>query len=287
MGLAIYLSPLFVIALLFFIWRFRKNNVIVFGLLFFLINILLVMQLISIGFTIVAERYTYVAYIGLAFLSAMLVEKYFIAKNQLAWVAAVLLFGIFGFVSFNRTKVWKNSYELWSDVIEDYPAAPLPRVDRAQWVFNEAIALKPAEALPLFQLVIEDCSVAITTDSLRNPQGKGQPSVYLLRGVSYKNINQPEKAFSDFNDYLSMVSDNAAVFNSRGSLLLSHYEKYKEAIMDFNKAIQIDPAGNYFYNRSICYYNLGDTVNARLDAATAMKKGVTLPREYLQSLKLY
>ena len=75
LGWTVYLSPIFLLALIFLIWHFRKNRVVVFGLLFFLVNILLVLQLVPIGFTIVSERYTYVPYIGLAFLVAMIVTR--------------------------------------------------------------------------------------------------------------------------------------------------------------------------------------------------------------------
>ena len=41
LGWEVYLSPLFILVLLYFIWRFRKNKSIVFGLSFFVINVLL------------------------------------------------------------------------------------------------------------------------------------------------------------------------------------------------------------------------------------------------------
>src|SRR5678816_3360189 len=111
----------FVVALLVALWFLRKNKIVVFGIFFYVINLLLVLQIISIGLTIVAERYTYVPYIGLAFILAMLLEKHFMAKNKLAWTVTILIVGIFGFLSFSRTRVWKDSDSLWSDVIRRYP----------------------------------------------------------------------------------------------------------------------------------------------------------------------
>src|SRR5690606_15968153 len=62
-----YLAPMASLALVAYVaWRVR-NRTIVFGLAFFLVNLLLVLQLVSIGNAVVAERYTYVPYIGLFF----------------------------------------------------------------------------------------------------------------------------------------------------------------------------------------------------------------------------
>jgi len=60
LGTAVLLSPFFALALIAFIWVNRKNKLVVFSILFFIVNLLLVMQVVSIGYTIVSERYTYV-----------------------------------------------------------------------------------------------------------------------------------------------------------------------------------------------------------------------------------
>jgi hypothetical protein len=61
-GWPIYLSPIFVVALLVALWFLRKNKIVVFGIFFYVINLLLVLQIISIGLTIVSERYTMCLY---------------------------------------------------------------------------------------------------------------------------------------------------------------------------------------------------------------------------------
>ena len=46
--------------------KYRKP--LIFGLLFFLFTIVLVLQIIPVGQALVAERYTYIPYIGLLFI---------------------------------------------------------------------------------------------------------------------------------------------------------------------------------------------------------------------------
>jgi len=279
LGWTIYLSPIFLLALIFLIWHFRRNRLVVFGLLFFLINILLVLQLIPIGFTIVSERYTYVPYIGLAFLVTMIVTKNVSAKRFIpAAAGAVVVFSAFGFLSFKRTQVWKDSDSLWTDVINRYPNASLPRGDRAQFNYGRAIMMEPTQAGPLFQRVIDDCTVVINHEA-------GGRSMYYMRGVAFSSLKQYENALADFNACLSINrADNEALFQ-RGTLLVNHYKKYAEALADFDRAIQISPLGRYYLNRSICHYKLGELADAVADAQIASQKGVAIPENYQNILK--
>jgi protein O-mannosyl-transferase len=279
LGWTIYLSPMFLLALIFLIWHFRKNRLVVFGLLFFLINILLVLQLVPIGFTIVSERYTYVPYIGLAFLVAMIVTRNVSAKRFIpAAAGAVVVFSAFGFMSFKRTQVWKDSDSLWTDVINRYPDASLPRGDRAQFNYSRAIMMEPTQAGPFFQRVIDDCTVVINKE-------KGGRSMYYMRGVAFSSLKQYENALADFNACLSINrADNEALYE-RGTLLVNHYQKYAEALADFDRAIEINPQGRYYLNRSICYYKLGELAHAVADAQIASQKGVAIPENYRNILK--
>ena len=76
-----YLSPLFIIIIAgIMIWVILKNTdlkkPLIFGFMFFLITMSLTIQIIPIGNTVVSERYTYLPYIGLAFILVYLYEKF-------------------------------------------------------------------------------------------------------------------------------------------------------------------------------------------------------------------
>src|SRR6187200_247909 len=134
LGLSVWLSPIFIIALAILLWLKRKDRLVVFSLLFFIVNLLLVMQFISIGLTIVSERYTYVPYIGLSFLTGMWLNKYLDSRSGSFIKAISFVIGIiFGFISFQRTKVWKDGDTLWADVVNHYPYAATPRSNHADY----------------------------------------------------------------------------------------------------------------------------------------------------------
>src|SRR5262249_31273296 len=76
--LIFYLCPVIIIGLLFFAWKFRKNRVVVFGAAFFILNIILILQLKPFGGSFLGDRFTYLAGIGIFFTGAVLLEKYII-----------------------------------------------------------------------------------------------------------------------------------------------------------------------------------------------------------------
>src|SRR5262249_20879014 len=62
---AYYVSPLVVAILAWLCWRARRRAPLVtFGGAFFLLTVVLVLQLLPVGRAIIADRYTYVPYIG-------------------------------------------------------------------------------------------------------------------------------------------------------------------------------------------------------------------------------
>jgi hypothetical protein len=124
-----YASPFIALGLFFLIYKSLKvSRLYVFGFLFYFVNIILVLQFLSVGPALMADRYTYVSYIGLAFIGGMEFDRLYNSKKVFAnsiksLVAGLLIiYGIvFAFLTYQRTHVWKNSNTLWTDVIEKFP----------------------------------------------------------------------------------------------------------------------------------------------------------------------
>ena len=127
---AYYLFPLGVAVLIAIVVLFaRKNKVIVFGTLFFMANIALLLQFIPVGGAILADRYTYIPYLGLFFIVGWLVSEYFEpgANRQIGYaaLAIVSVYSLYlGYLSNERCKVWYDTASLWRDEIEQQPNAP-------------------------------------------------------------------------------------------------------------------------------------------------------------------
>ena len=314
LGWMITISPIIVIALFAFTLYHRKNKLVVFSILFFVINLLLVLQLVSIGNTIVAERYTYVPYIGLAFLFSTWLNNYLDkASKVFLWLVPSVLVAVFGFMSFQRTKVWNNSLTLWNNVIDRYPNAPVPRTNRANYFYKLAIdPSHAAEAKSLYQQALEDCNVALKTEPRHKPGyeirglvfqnlnrntealADGQTLVrlapadrmgYSISSTANMRLNKPEEALADLDMCIKLKPDDDISLNNRGTILYNK-KKYTEARDDYSRAIDLNPKGNYYLNRSFCYFELGDLSKAKADAQMALQKGTAIDDNYRRSLNL-
>lgn len=305
-GYAILLSPIFIAALLIAFWFLRKNKVFVFGILFFVINLLLVLQILSIGLTIVSERYTYVPYIGLAFMVAMLVSRIkFISPKILLSVASLFII-ILGIMTFQRTKIWKNSGILWTNALKYTPRAPYARTNRAQYLSR--LALRPDQkpfADSIYKVAFEDCKIALSVWPNHTPafeyrglmhldRGELKEAItnanelvrlrpdyrlaYDIRASAYFRNNQLEEALKDYEKCIQISPKDHRSFYFRGQVLDS-LKRHDEAIESLTNAINIYPAGNYYAYRAICYQKKGDIVNAKADVQIARQKKAAIPEE--------
>ena len=315
MPLPMWLSPLFMLALLALVWFKRKNKLLLFSFFFFMINVVLVLQFVSIGGTLLSERYTYVPYIGMAFLIGMLLDRYSVSMNKLfVWgipAAALLVFSI---ITFQRTKVWKNSETLWTDAIKHFPDAPVPRTNRANYLIGTSTGVKDkVKQNEMLQTALEDCNVALKTNANHAKGYENRQNIYLrlnkdtlaladanslirleprnrlgyyTKGSVYQRFNMPDSALASFNKCLEISPNTDFALNNRGSILFNNYQKYNEALADFNRAIQINPSGDYYLNRSYCYYRLGQIDKAKADVTVALQKNIPVPENYRQLLNL-
>ena len=125
-----YLYPLAALTLIaLVIFLLRKNKVVIFGTAFFLANIVLLLQFIPVGGAILADRYSYIPYLGLFFMAGWAVSFLFetAAKRQMGYLAAavVAVYSIWlGYLSNERCKVWYDTSSLWRDEIEQQPTTP-------------------------------------------------------------------------------------------------------------------------------------------------------------------
>ena len=312
LGLTVYLSPLFMLVLMAFIWFKRSNKLLMFCFLFYIINLLLVMQIVTIGNTIVSERYTYMPYIGIGLIVAAWLDKYREGSSKyFVWAGAGTVSFIFAFLSFKQTDVWKDSDSLWSNVIKYYPNSAVPRTNRAN--YNSRLAFSTTDKIQANELnlsALEDCNRALKVDPGHVKGYEVRQVVYLMlnrnkeaiedatklislqpqnilgyynRGLANIAIGNIDQAIVDLNACIVINPDYHEALNSRGAILVNQYNQYDKALIDFNRAILLFPKGDYYLNRSVCYYKLGDIAKSKADAITARELGMALP-EQLKSL---
>ena len=128
LALSYFIYPLIVLALAFLVWKFaRRNRTVIFGIFFFGVNIALLLQFIPVGGAIIADRYTYIPYLGFFIMIGWFLSEYVRNSpgNKYVPVGAMALYLlVLGYFAHQRSKVWYDTISLWSDQIKKHPEFP-------------------------------------------------------------------------------------------------------------------------------------------------------------------
>ena len=253
--------------LLFF---FHRNRAVMFGLAFFFINIVLVLQFLPVGSAIMAERYTYLPYIGLFFaLSWWLDER---PSPRLAGVpvkpviaAAFILLTPFSLIgTWKRCDVWQSSETLENDIIRKYPH----RIWYAYWHrgYDRMMRERNEEALADF-----DEALALNS---------GVASVWMHKGALLAQLNRYDSALVCSERAIAINPDYAEALSNRGAIRVSKGD-LAGGIADLDRSITLDPKLRDAYtNRASTYAMMHEYEKAIADRRRAIELEPRNPGNY-------
>lgn len=243
-------------------WFFRKNKVVVFGVLFFLINIALVLQFLSVGNAVMAERYTYVPYIGITFMLAWAFQHFLEKKKQLPMIGmlAFLLIsaGAFAYENHVRAKVWVNSGTLWSDVLDQYPNEFTARYNRGLYL-SKTGGKQTDKALKTkyYEMALADYSHGLT---IRKKSFQG----HINRGTVLRVLERFDESLADFNKAVAISESEEAGGKQNPEWRLGYANRatintllknYEAAANDYSEVIKRQPTDfKSLFNRGNSYY---------------------------------
>jgi tetratricopeptide (TPR) repeat protein len=258
----------FVITILLTIWAYKKNRIIAFGISFFLVTISLVLQFISVGTAIIADRYTYIPYLGLTFMIAYLVEK--MLENKMpaikySWYVFAFLCIIFlSDKTISQARVWKNSELLWTNVLNYYPS------------LDEALAYRGnfRGKTGNIEGAMKDFEVAIADGCKRADVYEGLGNCYGVMSDKFPNERKQyvDKAISMYQKGLELDPDRGNLLFNLGVAQLQ--TNPAESIKAFTNALRLMP---YFENKilpplGLAYLNSGKFIEAIESLTNAIAK---------------
>ncbi|MDY0216726.1 MAG: tetratricopeptide repeat protein [Bacteroidales bacterium] len=232
----------------------KKPNLALFGILFFILMIALMLQLFPNSYGVMNDHYLYVPLIGLA---VFIVSMFYKVKNK---TIPILVFStyliVFIFVTRQRVEVFQSGISVFTDVLKSYPDSYVGLNNRGSIYYEQG----------KFQQAFNDFSESIQVNS-------NNPYAYNNRAVLFLASGKIDEAMEDLNTAIAQRSDYADAYSNRGSAKGMRMDI--KAIDDHNKAVSLAPnEGKYYYNRGAYYLQFGDKNKGCFDVQKALQLGV-------------
>jgi tetratricopeptide (TPR) repeat protein len=279
-----YLYALLPFGLAYLTFKVRNHRWAYWGLLFFLVNSLLVSNLLPLGGrTFANDRQLYFSSIG-AFVAVAYGLEYWAAKNQNLFqklrYGLVILAMVMLVLTFLQNQTWTNGITYWDNVVAtnhthyygyhkrgDIHSTTEATYRQSMFDLNEAVKLMPDDAevwnsRAYIHLRIGDYIHA--EEDLKNALSRN-PRLF----ISYFHLAHVHKGYSRFDEaiknYDLCIEHNpnyAPAYLNRGGVLYGKKE-YQAALRDFNKAIELDQYyAEAYQNRGNVYYIMQDVPKA-------------------------
>lgn len=230
-----------------------------FGLGFFIVNVMFLLQVVGAGQGYLADRFTYIPYIGLMFIVAYGLQKISESKpsmSRVLWIGFGLVSALMLVLTWRQNQIWRDSDTLWTHVLKYHTNTSLPYRNRANFRrdqgrteealadYNAAITLKPDGALynsraklyfnqNKLQQALDDYNKAIALDSTEG-------EYYVNRGAVWAVGGKLDMALADFNTGIRLSPDHANGFKNR-SLVYQAYKQWDKALSDINIYLEMHP----------------------------------------------
>jgi len=254
----------------------KKYKALFFGLGFFFVNVVLLLQILGAGQGFLADRFTYIAYFGLFFIMAYYLKQLIAAKPQLK-TPIVALCGLiilaYSYQTYQQNKIWKDSGTMWTHVLKYYTKSTLPWGNRANFYRDSG---RTQEALQGYNEVI------------RLDKTKAGP--YNSKARLYFNFNHRDsllKALENYNKAIELNPTDVEYVVNRGATY-AKLGDMQNSLANLNQAEKIDPSfANIYLNRSVIYNQMRDLDNALADIDRYLQRKPNYPDMWYEKARIH
>ena len=236
---------------------FAKSRNLFFWVSFFVIFLVPVLNIVPLPI-MMANRYVYIAQVGiwvvLSSLALKLVSRLhsFKLAKGLAWggIGAYLLF--LNYQTSQTTKVWRNSYSLWSDTIEKNLYDGVAHYNLGLWFHNQKQSNRSGHEYLISLLINPNYHLALT----------GIGGYYFEKG-------QIDLALKKFYAAVNAAPDSDITINNLGKVLAEKGD-VRRALYMFFRATYINPNNIGAFNNIVVLYLRVNKIDAALEKAQEM-----------------
>lgn len=262
------------------IMSLKRTKVIFFGVGFFAITVFLVLQLLPVGGAIMADRYAYIPSLGIFYIFAEGLYRLYQrpAQKQIALAGLAVLTLLYGVLTWERTKVWKDGMTLWSDVIDKAQTIVLAYNNRGVLYNEQGSALLAEEktnpnakrqADANFTKALDDFNHALR---LNNKDSQA----WSNRGLSFWRMGQLDSAANNLQHAIDLDPNYEVAWSNLGSVYAS-MRRMDDALHAYEKAVALNPGfADGWYNIGIIKYNAGQ----KDEGCQALKQAAALGMQH-------
>lgn len=221
-------------------WFTPTWNTVIFGVAFYLITASLVLQVISVGGAAMADRYTYVPYVGLFVVLGVAIQRATqTARSTLVPLVLVTALGcVMAWLSYDRIGVWKNSDSLWTNVIEQFPYE-FTSVNGRE-VLTKRGALYAYSNRGIHYIKTGQYNKAIADLGVLSRAGVTHPDSYRAYGVVLQMQSRHTEAVQAFTTAMQQGDRDYQIYRARGASYALGGNPAM-AIPDYEQALRLQP----------------------------------------------
>lgn len=264
----------------------KKRFVLCGGILFYTINIVIVLQFVQFGEVLMADRYLYIVSIGIWF--PLVWYLFLLAKQRTATVAGLALSVLFLMGTYMHNDIWLSEMNFWQAILDKFPNSSVAQnsmggiylrtgdYPRALQHIDEAIQLDERNYKAWYNKGVAEFrsgDVQHAVQSLDHCIAINEYTKALFtRALLYQQVGQPLRAMSDVDKVLEKEPENARAYFIKGDCL-EQQNNLQSAFNCYNKAVAYDEAEPLFYmKRGIVSAKLGQHAEALNDLTIAIDR---------------
>lgn len=274
---------------------FKKRPWYLIGWLWYLGTLIPVIGIVQVGTQSMADRYTYIPFIGIAIIIALGLTELFaflkLKKNHLICFFVMLIF-IFSICTWFQIRHWKNSFTIYEQAISVTKANHLAHNnlgaaysaklnhESAIYHFRKALEYKPEYPVALDNLGSElsekgEYKIAISLFKKAIQLKPDFSKAYYNSGTTLILLNRYEEAYDYLKKTIELDPEYIEAYINISKILLKQ-GKFNEAIFYLKEIIRKDPSNvDATYNLGALYLKTGNLK----EAVTYLERSVILQED--------
>lgn len=272
------------------IWAYRKQRYIwCGGIVFYTANIAIVLQFVQFGEALMADRYLYIACLGI-WLPVVYYLYSWASKFSKQWlaIAGLSVMSVTAFaMTYQRNDIWLSEHSFWSSVVATFPNSSVAQnslggvflkegdYNNALQHVNQAIETDANNYKAWYNkgvILLRQNNANAALEALNKSIGINEyPKALFTRALLYQQVGKPLQALLDVDKVIAQEPENARAYYIKADCL-EQQGNLQNAIDNYTKAIAYQGDDPLFYmRRGIAYAKTSQTVAALTDLSQAIQ----------------